>query len=63
MIRTDQELESTQTRISTFYAQVFALRQKEKNPQNYALSAGGFLTEIAKMQREVNEYLMLPSQH
>jgi hypothetical protein len=37
------------------------LRQVETNPQNYRLSAGGYLAEIARMNLEVREYLSLHS--
>ena len=46
-------------RIRYFQQQVEKLRQVETNPQNYRLSAGGFLTEIDRMNREVREYLWL----
>jgi hypothetical protein len=35
------------------------LRQVEINPQNYRLSAGGYLAEIDRMNLEVREYLSL----
>ena len=59
MIRTDQELGATLERIRYFQQQVERLRQGEANPQNYRLSAGGFLTEIDRMNLEVREYLWL----
>ena len=59
MIRNDQELEATKERIRYFQQQVEKLRQVETNPQNYRLSAGGFLAEIARMNFEVREYLSL----
>jgi hypothetical protein len=46
-------------RIGYFRHQVERLRQVEANPQNYRLSAGGFLTEIDQMNREIREYLWL----
>ena len=59
MIRNDQELEGTKERIRYFQQQVEKLRQVEINPQNYRLSAGGFLAEIDRMNLEVGEYLSL----
>jgi hypothetical protein len=57
MIRNDQELEGTKERIRYFQQQVEKLRQVETNPQNYRLSAGGFLAEVDLMNLEVREYL------
>ena len=59
MIRNDQELEATKERITYFRQQVERLRQVETNPQNYRLSAGGYLAEIDRMNLEVREYLSL----
>ncbi len=59
MIRSDQELEATKERIRYFQQQVEKLRQVETNPQNYRLSAGGFLAEIDRMNLEIREYLSL----
>ena len=59
MIRNDQELEATKERIRYFQQQVEKLRQVETNPQNYRLSAGGFLAEIDRMNLELREYLSL----
>jgi hypothetical protein len=59
MIQNDQELEAMRERIRYFQQQVEKLRQVEANPQNYRLSAGGFLTEIDRMNLEVREYLWL----
>ncbi len=59
MIHNDQELEATKERISYFQQQVERLRQVEANPQNYRLSAGGYLAEIDRMNLEVREYLSL----
>lgn len=59
MIWNDQELAAMLVRIRYFQQQVEKLRQGESNPQNYRLSAGGFLTEIDQMNREVREYLWL----
>jgi hypothetical protein len=59
MLKNDQELSTTLERIRYFQRQVENLRQAEANAQNYRLSAGGFLAEIARMNLEVREYLSL----
>jgi hypothetical protein len=59
MIRNDTELQATQERVRYFQQQVEKLRQVETNPVNYRLSAGGFLTEIDRMNLEIREYLWL----
>ena len=58
MIRNGQEFEVTLERIRR-QRQVENLRQVETNPQNYRLSAGGFLAEIDRMNLEVREYLLV----
>ena len=57
MIRNDQELNAMLERIGVFQAQVEKLRQVETNPQNYGMSAGGYLAEIDRMNLEVREFL------
>jgi hypothetical protein len=57
MIANDNELQSTLDRIAYFHAQLVRLRHVETNPENYRLSASGFLTEVDRMQAEVREYL------
>ena len=59
MIRNNKELEAAKERIAYFQQQVEKLRQVETNPQNYRLSASGFLAEIDRMNLEVREYLSL----
>jgi len=59
MIKNDQELKATFERIRYFQQQVEDLRRLETNPQNYRLSAGGYLAEIDRMNLEVREYLWL----
>ncbi len=59
MIRNNLELEATKERIRYFQQQVEKLRQTETNPQNYQLSAGGFIAEIDRMNLEVREFLSL----
>ncbi len=59
MIKSDQELEATLERIRYFHQQVENLRRVETNPENYRLSAGGYLAEIDRMNLEVREYFTL----
>lgn len=59
MIQNEIELEVTQERINHFWKMIAAIRKTEKNPGNYRSSAGGFLAEIDKMNREVREYLSI----
>ena len=59
MIHNDQEFEATKERIKYFQQQVENLRRVETNPQNYRLSAGGFLAEIDRMNLEIREYLSI----
>jgi len=61
MIRNDQELEAAKERLRYFQQQVERLRQVETNPQNYRLSAGGYLAEIDRMNLELREYFSLHS--
>ena len=59
MIRSDQELEATKEPLRYFQQQVEKLRQVDTNPQNYRLSASGYLAEIDRMNLELREYLSL----
>jgi hypothetical protein len=59
MIRNDQELEVTLERIRYFHQQLETLRQVEANPDNYRLSAGGYLADIDRMNLDVREYFNL----
>jgi hypothetical protein len=59
MLKNDKELQATKERIRYFQDQVGKLRQVETNPQNYRLSAGGYLAEIDRMNLELREYLSL----
>ena len=61
MIQNDQELKATLNRIERFQKQVEKLQQVETNPRNYELSAGGFISEIDRMNLEVAEYLSVHS--
>lgn len=58
MIQNNQELEATLERIEHFKKIVEKLKAFETNPRNYELSAGGFLTEIDRMNLEVRCYLI-----
>lgn len=57
MIKNEIELQTTQARINHFWQIIDAIRKTESNANNYRLSAGGFLAEVDKMNREVREYL------
>lgn len=57
MIRSDEELRVTLQRVARLQQQVEHLRRAETNPENYRLSATGFLAEIDRMNLEVREYL------
>ncbi len=57
VINNDRELEVTQERIRQFQRQVAQIRKTETNPENYHLSAAGFLAEIDRMNLEIRDYL------
>lgn len=59
MINNDQEFYAMRESVQRFQRQVERLRQVETNPENYRLSAGGFLAEIDRMNLEIREYLWL----
>jgi hypothetical protein len=59
MIRNNLELEATKERVAYFQKQIEKLREVETNPQNYRLSAGGYLAELDRMNLEIREYLSL----
>ncbi len=59
MIQNDRELKATLNRIEHFKKIVEKLKAFETNPRNYELSAGGFLSEIDRMNLEVAEYLSI----
>ena len=59
MIENDQELEVTMERIKYFQRQIAQLRQVETNPENYRLSASGYLAELDRMNLQVRDYLWL----
>lgn len=55
----DEELEAAKARLPYFQGKGDKLRHVEGNPQNYRLSAGGYLAEIDRMNFEVREHLLL----
>jgi hypothetical protein len=57
MIQNEQEYETTLERLTRFQKQIEHLRKTETNPQNYRLSASGYLSELDRMLLEVREYL------
>jgi lipase chaperone LimK len=57
MIKNEQEYRVTLERIERFQRQVAQLRKAERNPENYRLSASGFLAELDRMNLELREYL------
>ena len=57
MIHNEQEYRTALQRIERFQRQVEHLRKTEANPENYRLSASGYLAELDRMQLEVREYL------
>ena len=59
MIRSEKEFQVTLERIAYLQQQVMKLREVEGNPDNYRLSAGGYLAELDRMNLEVRDYLWL----
>jgi hypothetical protein len=57
MIQTQLEYETTMERIALFRRQIEHLRKTETNPNNYRLSASGYLAELDRMLLEVREFL------
>ena len=57
MVSNDQELRHTMDRLRQLQLQVAHLRRVERNPENYRLSASGYLTELDRMMLEVRDYL------
>jgi len=63
VISCNEETRVTLMRVERFQQQVILLRQVEKNPTNYRLSAEGYLAEIDRMNLAVRDYLsMHPSE-
>ena len=56
MISNDQELQATLDRVRQFQLQVANLRRVEHNPENYRLSASGYLAELDRMTLDVRDY-------
>jgi hypothetical protein len=57
MISDYQELQAALERVRRFRPQVANLRRVERNPENYRLSASGYLAELDRMTLEVRDYL------
>ena len=57
MINNDQEFQATLERVRQFQLQVANLRRVERNPENYRLSASGYLAELDRMTLEIRDYL------
>ena len=57
MISNEEEYKTTLERVAHFQKQVEHLRKTETVPENYRLSAAGFLAELDRMNLEVREYL------
>ena len=55
MISNDQGLQATLERVRQF--QVANLRRVERNPEDYRLSASGYLAKLDRMTLEVRDYL------
>ena len=49
MISNDQELQAALERVRQFQLQIANLRRVERNPENYLLSASGYLAELDRM--------------
>jgi hypothetical protein len=56
MIWNDQELEGTQKRIARFHRLLAQFRASTR-PDEFPAVAGGYRSEIERMQKEVLEYL------
>jgi len=56
-INNDQELQATLERVRHFQLQLANIRRAESNPDNYRLSASGYLAELDRMALEIREYL------
>ena len=60
MIRTDEELATTQTRIARFQKWLMDMRQTTP-PEEFVAMSSGYRLEIEKMQAEVLDYLLYPT--
>lgn len=59
MIKSDKELNVTQSRIEHFQRLLAGLRQTSRAEEFYAVSSG-YRLEIERMQAEVLDYLLRP---
>lgn len=59
MIKSEKEYQTTLERIAYFQRQITKLREVEDNPENYRLSARGYLAELDRMNLAIREYLWL----
>lgn len=59
MIRDDVELKVTLDRVSYFLDLLKRLRAGSR-PEEFALVAGGYRSEVERMQRDVLDYLTAP---
>jgi hypothetical protein len=57
MISNDIEFQAALERVRQFQLQVANLRRVERNPENYRLSASGYLAELDRMTLEIRDYL------
>jgi hypothetical protein len=57
MLSNDQEFQATLERVRQFLLQVANLRRVESDPEDYRLSASGYLAELDRMTLEVRDYL------
>jgi hypothetical protein len=60
MIQNKQELTVTQQRMANFL-DLLARSRKSSRPEELALVTSGYLAEVARMQREVLDYLTQPA--
>jgi hypothetical protein len=60
MIQNDQEMKGTRERITSLLDLLARLRVSTR-PEELALVAGGYRSEVERMQREVLDYLMQPA--
>ena len=59
MIRNDTELAVTQERVAYFLDLLKRIRAGAR-PEEFALMAGGYRSEVERMQRDVLDYLTIP---
>jgi len=61
MIQNDEELKTTQERIARFQSWLLGMRQTTE-PEDFWAMSSGYRLEIERMQAEVLEYLLYPTQ-